>query len=212
MVRFRSAWLVTWCGIAVLGWGLALVLWDLADVLLIFAFAAGSAALLWSCAISSGTEAGLLKERLRRMVTIATGAGAAAVAVVAAAASFPVLTAVLMVLAVASSPVCVSRLGRRLRAHRGAGGWHRPQQRLGWTLAAETTAEALTDVDLCRAWVSSFDALQSATDSSAVERVVILRQSYLDELERRNPGALAAWLDSGARATSSPDRFLRGDT
>ncbi len=35
-----------------------------------------------------------------------------------------------------------------------------------------------------------------------------LRQGCLDELERRHPSALHAWLDSGARASEGPERFL----
>jgi hypothetical protein len=32
--------------------------------------------------------------------------------------------------------------------------------------------------------------------------------AYLDQLEDRDAPALAAWLASGARAASGPDRFL----
>lgn len=39
-------------------------------------------------------------------------------------------------------------------------------------------------------------------------RVVQQRQLYLDELERRNPAGLAAWLASGARAAGDPTRFI----
>jgi hypothetical protein len=34
------------------------------------------------------------------------------------------------------------------------------------------------------------------------------RQSYLDELERRNATGLAAWLASGARVASNPLPYL----
>jgi hypothetical protein len=38
--------------------------------------------------------------------------------------------------------------------------------------------------------------------------VVAQRQVYLDEMERRSPSGLRAWLESGARAAGGPERFL----
>ncbi len=70
--------------------------------------------------------------------------------------------------------------------------------------------ELLTDADLCRAWRSSFVALQRATSVESRLQVVRLRALYLDELQRRSGPAVQAWLESGARAASDPSRFLTG--
>ncbi len=69
-------------------------------------------------------------------------------------------------------------------------------------------AREMTDADLCRQWRRSFVTLQSAQTPGERARVVAQRQVYLDELERRSPTALQAWLASGARAAGGPDRFL----
>jgi hypothetical protein len=66
----------------------------------------------------------------------------------------------------------------------------------------------MSDRELCREWRHSFVTLQSARSPQDRLRVVAQRQVYLDEMERRSPTALQAWLDSGARAAGGPDRYL----
>ena len=68
--------------------------------------------------------------------------------------------------------------------------------------------DVMGDDDLCRAWCSSFVALQRAETDEARLRVVRMRAIYLDELERRDPGALQAWIAAGARASQDPRRFM----
>jgi hypothetical protein len=67
---------------------------------------------------------------------------------------------------------------------------------------------AVTNAELCALWRSSYTALQRASTTAARTRLVANRQVFLDEMERRNPTALTAWLTSGARAASGPDRYL----
>ena len=71
-----------------------------------------------------------------------------------------------------------------------------------------SSVRALSDAELCRAWRVSFGALDAAMTAGARARVVALRQSYLDEIDRRHPTGLAAWLSSGARAAGNPTRYL----
>jgi hypothetical protein len=82
---------------------------------------------------------------------------------------------------------------------------------------AATTSAVLTDPDpisrmddhaLCLAWRRSFVALQRSRSLSTRMSIVELRQLYLDELERRNPAGLSAWLESGARAAGDPSRYI----
>ena len=70
--------------------------------------------------------------------------------------------------------------------------------------------DQLTDEDLCLAWQSSILGLQHSRSVAARIRVVEARQACLDELERRHPKALHAWLESGARAASTPTKYLTG--
>ncbi|OIJ27638.1 hypothetical protein UG56_006430 [Nocardioides luteus] len=75
---------------------------------------------------------------------------------------------------------------------------------------ALSVTDALTDADLCRAWRSSYVALDRAADPSEKLRAVEIREVILDELGRRDASGLEAWFRSGARAAGWPDRYLRG--
>jgi hypothetical protein len=66
----------------------------------------------------------------------------------------------------------------------------------------------LDDTALCLAWRRSYLQLQQATSPSARLRHVQHRQRLLDELDRRDPAGLAAWLASGCRAAGNPLPFL----
>jgi hypothetical protein len=67
----------------------------------------------------------------------------------------------------------------------------------------------ISTADLCRQWHDSYDALQHAPTPAARLRIVTTRQDCLDELERRDPEGLNAWLSSNASAAGDPSRFLR---
>jgi hypothetical protein len=71
-----------------------------------------------------------------------------------------------------------------------------------------TAAADLTTGALCLAWRRSYVKLQQSTDEPTRQRVVRLREQYLDELERRDRAGFARWLGSGARAGSDPQRYL----
>jgi hypothetical protein len=76
-------------------------------------------------------------------------------------------------------------------------------------------ARQMSDAELCQAWRRSYVSLQAARGLRVRALVVHTRQLLLDELERRDPAGLSAWLGSGARAAGGPDRFIgntgRGD-
>ena len=73
---------------------------------------------------------------------------------------------------------------------------------------ATPTAPTMSDVELCHAWRRSFLKLEKARSVGERISLVQLRQSYLDELERRDATALRAWLSAGARAAGGPERHL----
>jgi hypothetical protein len=77
--------------------------------------------------------------------------------------------------------------------------------------AATELSATLRDLDdeaLCLAWRRSFVHLQRATSPSSRLCYVQQRQRILDELERRSPDGLAAWLASGCRAAGNPLPYL----
>jgi hypothetical protein len=70
--------------------------------------------------------------------------------------------------------------------------------------------ESLDDQALCLAWRRSFLVLQAAASTRARMIVVRQRERFLDELDRRSPQGLAAWMASGARAAGDPFPYLTG--
>jgi len=68
--------------------------------------------------------------------------------------------------------------------------------------------QGLDDLQLCRLWRESFWTLRRPAPPGTVLCLVALREACLDELERRDAAALHAWLDSGARASGGPEKFL----
>lgn len=78
-------------------------------------------------------------------------------------------------------------------------------------LPSAALLRTVTDAELCSAWRISFLTLQrhqSSSDIEAQDRLIELRQHYLDELERRNPAGFRRWLYTGARPASDPSRYL----
>lgn len=76
---------------------------------------------------------------------------------------------------------------------------------------ARLEANLLSDLNLCRAWRSSYlelQRLQLAHRVSAQLALVMARQSYLDELERRDPAGFRRWLATDPRPAGDPARFL----
>ncbi|MEV6412527.1 hypothetical protein [Kribbella sp. NPDC051718] len=70
---------------------------------------------------------------------------------------------------------------------------------------------ATSTAQLCQQWHDSFEDLQTAMTPAARLRIVTARQRCLDELERRDPDGLNAWLSSAASAAGDPSRFVRLD-
>ena len=73
----------------------------------------------------------------------------------------------------------------------------------------ELGESATSTAELCRQWHDSFEDLQKAMTPAARLRIVTARQRCLDELERRDPDGLNAWLSSTASAAGDPSRFVR---
>jgi hypothetical protein len=67
---------------------------------------------------------------------------------------------------------------------------------------------ALSTPELCVAWQRSYHALGELPVGPDRGAMVTLRQSMLEELERRDPAGFQRWLDAGARAGGDPGRYL----
>lgn len=73
---------------------------------------------------------------------------------------------------------------------------------------ARSPDSGVSTSQLCREWLDSYQALTQATSATARVRIVMARERCLDELERRDPDGLQAWLASAASAGGDPSRFL----
>jgi len=71
--------------------------------------------------------------------------------------------------------------------------------------------DQMSTSELCGAWRRSYWALLDEPDSKCRCAIVYLRQSVLDELERRDANGFGRWLNTGARAGSDPGRYLTPD-
>ncbi|MGH4020312.1 MAG: hypothetical protein ACRDT0_13965 [Pseudonocardiaceae bacterium] len=90
-----------------------------------------------------------------------------------------------------------SEAGRDVRVAESAG-----------SAAGLAPAGSLTDEELCLAWRASFTAMGRESDPCARARIAGIRQTYLDELERRDPVGFARWMATGPRAGSDPGKYV----
>jgi hypothetical protein len=67
---------------------------------------------------------------------------------------------------------------------------------------------SLTDEQLCRAWRTSYTALQRVQSTAQRAYLAEARSGYLNELQLRSPSSFARWMADGARAASDPGRYL----
>ena len=129
---------------------------------------------------------------------VALGAAAACAVAVLAIAGLAVIAgpATFLVAPAVIAPLLVTR--RKRTAPRTAA-------RVAQTpLAVPATLAHLSNAQLAREWHTSYTALAAARDAGSLERICALRRCQLDEIERRTPGGLQRWAESGA--------WLRGDS
>ena len=74
-------------------------------------------------------------------------------------------------------------------------------------LPAELFAR-LSTPELCALWRKSRAGLHATSTAAARARVAAARGLLLDELERRDPEAMAEWLQSGALEPDGPSAYL----
>jgi hypothetical protein len=85
-------------------------------------------------------------------------------------------------------------------------------RKAGWEPEPPGTAERVSPTasteEICRQWQESYAAMNAVAGAARL-RIVMARQRCLDELERRDPAGLNAWLSSSAAsAGGNPRPFL----
>jgi hypothetical protein len=170
-------------------------------------------------------ELGVADQSSRTIRARALCIGSGFVAFSAFMAGSPALAWLMGLSAMLTSPTVLTQVRRRAMARpNGLGPTDRPatpirssgvsgapaEARNARADATRRSLQALDDKDLCCLWRHTYWELQSRHTPDHILHMVVLRQSCLEELERRNPSALHAWLASGGRASGGPERFWHG--
>lgn len=205
MKIFRTAWLVAGIALLVVGIGAAAHGSPVA-VLISFVVVAVASSLLSLGAVRIRGTSRPRRVRARSVATRALVGGSVAVALVGFAALLGQRVGLLAFVVLVTSPPAVRAYGRWLRsvptpsaaqldaiarAFANAGMGYAGNQ-------PEPDPRELTDEELSQRWRASCLYLRRRPSTAQVIRSVEQRQIYLDEFERRYPGAFAAWLTSGA--------------
>jgi hypothetical protein len=217
---YRVAWLSGCSVLAAVGVTVLAILSLAVLVTLFVAFALVGAALALAGVADKGEPSG--RGRARRTLAGALVAGAAAPAYVGLAAVLGPRVLLLILVVGATSPSAMNLYGRGLRAAAAPTNVSIAAWAPGFPYPLPTWAppqlppdlDVLSTEELCEAWCASYFVLKdrsSRGDTKAALATVTERQSYLDELARRNASGLTAWLASGARVASNPLPYLTGN-
>jgi hypothetical protein len=223
MRAYRVAWLV-FCGIVGTTGALAAITWSVATIAFLLGVGAFTGGFVAMVALTPKDDSPLGRARWRVVITSTALAGAGTVALggLGTLLGAP-MAALVLTLTVGGSPYFARRWVRWLRDHDHRPGpaqssEHNPVpddeatiRELESTVEPGVEAAELSDDALCLAWRASFSALQRANSPAERLHIVEARLAYLEELERRNPPGVGAWLASGARAAGDPSKFVLGD-
>jgi hypothetical protein len=206
-MTYATRWGQAWSLVAAVEVGFASLQWSpLVVTLDLLATGAGAAVCLvihrdWRTPATKGSPVRRFADIGRRSLMLSCWVVAMSTLTIAS----PALALLAVLLVAATSPVVVLLRARSARSRpvEPPSGAPEPPG------TQEKVLERLDDDALFRLWRHSFWELRSQPTVDDLARLVMLRQSCLDELARRNPIALRAWLDSGARASGGPERFWR---
>jgi hypothetical protein len=207
--RYAHGWRNAWLGWAGVTLCVATVLWSFSGVLTLLVTLTLLVGLL-TVLVRSGADQGAATLPPGRVLVDGASGGLVAAAVVVTGMvqvglGFLVLTAV----GLTSPHVIRLFLGAGRGSDRESGGDVSDTLHPLDLHAAREAVDRLDLAGLCWAWSHSAELLAEVPATQARAAVVALRGIYLDEMERRDPDGFRAWIDSGAGAMSSPDRFLR---
>lgn len=211
---YRVGWSVICGAIAAAALVAACVAWTPAGVVLAYAMATltlGCGAMLLP---STGDPASLDIRKAYSCVRSSTPGGAAALVALAMFNMMGLMAVPALVVAGATSPWLVGWVvGRTRSATRSRRCSHHTSLQAeldrAWEQLIRGEVARLSDTELCWAWRTSYQALNERADPSWHGQVVVVRATYLTELERRYPVQIAAWLASGPLPANGPERFLR---
>lgn len=140
--------------------------------------------------------------------------GAAALVVIAMFDMTGLMAAPLFVVAGATSPHLIGWVAGLIRSTSRGRRWvlrtsSPAEHEAAWEQLVRGEVARLSDTELCWGWRISYQILSESADPRWHGQVVVVRASYLNELERRYPAQIAAWLASGPLPANGPERYLR---
>lgn len=209
MSTYRVGWLTVALSLGVVGLGVAVILFKPAALIVLPLFAVvGVLGALPFVTDSTAAE----RSRSRRLCRVGVLSGAAGGAVVGFAALVGPIGLLVPVLMAATSP------GALRACRRGLGSVPRPAEAQLDALARSLAytnpmfvpfelsfdLRRLTDDQLRHAWRNSEATVSSPSTPRALSRAMEERGRYLEELERREPNLLGAWLSTDAGEPASP--------
>ena len=223
---YRVSWLI-FCGIVGLLGLIVAFTWSLTVIIMVLVCAILTGWVVAVVALDPEDTTRLPRDRRRIAIRSAVLTGAVTLAFIGMGTLLGAPTAVLLLAVTAGgSPYVTSRCVDWLREHGHLSepvpqptppnsGDRSPQSpspgKPDDLPAPSFVLSALADDALCLAWRASFSALRRAESPAQRLSIIEERRAYLDEIERRNAGGLAAWLASGPRAAGDPSRFVLGD-
>src|SRR6266540_2730398 len=210
MSAYRTIWRTVASLVCVTGAALATVLLPLGMLLSVFVSAVLIGGLI-GAGLASVQDDVTLRRLGRDSLVIGLLSGLAAIAAYGFGRLIGPATVVLAVVLVLTAPPLVGFVVRRVAADSSGRTEVVPGlSTSSWTVASRATASPLanlTDAALCAAWTRSCRSLREATPAEAL-RYVVVRQQCLDELERRDPAGLRAWLESAASPAGDPRPYI----
>jgi hypothetical protein len=214
MRGYRRPWQTWWLFFALAGTAVAVLLWPGPVVLLTWLFG-GTLGLATVTAVGAGDEATPSFDDLTARQVL-TGALVGAVVASGAAGWVGVSGAggvALVACAALTSPPCVSRLWALLGPGSDPTPSTAPPLQVsgsgGSTLAR--AARLMSTAQLCAVWRQTFTDVEQPDDPEQQLCALRLREVVLDELTRRDPEGLDAWMSSTLPVEAAPTLFLRAD-
>jgi hypothetical protein len=215
--RYRSAWLTVWGAVATIFMCVGFMVLPLRSsiVVVVLAGAVASIAMVtYHCRDGADPKTRLALVRIA--AASASAGGGLTLALVGLGVVGAIGACLVLLISAISSPWALGNLWSRLGPRDNGKAWGGGVPEAALDLDPDPVSgcmlpqdyQALSDRELCRVWRVSFCALQDARTALAKERIFTLRHAYLQELERRDPDAIRAWLAAGARAAGGPEKFL----
>lgn len=208
MTRYDSVWLIATRTLCVFGVAVAWTAWTPSAAAMVFTVGCVIGVTAMTVAQILGRPA-----HPRRVAGVGVKTGVVVLAAGGLAVPFGVaILPLLLIVAMFSPPVAAWFQYRRasVAASDAAGSLLSTDGEDGALEEGTAALGDLGDRELCRAWRKSYFDLTRSRSLPASLRIVQARQEYLDELERRSPHGLSAWLTSGARAAGDPSRYIVG--